>query len=133
MLLRDAVRAFAEADPQAHDACMDRLTALATEGVAACEAGDAAAFLAAVDAYREGMDALGRGAGLPIVSEAHAALAAIATEAGVAYKPSGAGGGDVGLLFAPTQAALVEAGRKAEAAGYRLVPLDVHSTGVELT
>lgn len=129
----EGVRAFAAADPAAHDAAMARLGALARDGVAACEAGDAGAFLATVDAYREGMDALGRGAGLPIVSAAHAALAAMAAEEGVAYKPSGAGGGDVGLLFAPTQAALVQAGRKAEAAGYRLVPLDVHPTGVEVT
>ena len=127
------VEALAESDPDAHAACLARLADLASRAVAACENDDAAAFLATADAYREGMDALGRAADLPIVSQAHAAIAAAVASAGVAYKPSGAGGGDVGLLFAPSAEALGHAGRKAVQAGYGLLDLAVHPTGVEVT
>ena len=124
---------WAAADPAAHDQAIEDLAALAQQAVAACETGDAPAFLATVRAYREAMDALGQGAGLPIVSDAHRAIADLAETEGVAYKPSGAGGGDVGLLFAPSRPALVQAGRLAERAGYRLLDLDVHPVGVRVT
>jgi len=96
---------------------------------AACEAGDGAAFLATVRGYHEAMDDLGRRADLSIVSPAHRTIAGLAETEGVAYKPSGAGGGDVGLLFAASQPALVQAGRLAQRAGYRLLDLGVHPAG----
>lgn len=127
------VRAWQAAEPEAARRELDHLASVAQRAVDACRADDAPAFLAAVRAYREGMDALGRGAGLAIVSDAHRAIADLAETEGVASKPSGAGGGDVGLLFASSRAALVQAGRLAERAGYRLLDLDVHPVGVRVT
>lgn len=126
----DGVRAWKTAAPEAYAQEIAAMRELAQQAVAACDGDAAAPFLAAIRGYREAMDTLGRGAGLPIVSAPHRTLAALAEAEGVAYKPSGAGGGDVGLLFATSAPALVQAGRLAEGAGYRLLDLGVHPVGV---
>jgi phosphomevalonate kinase len=88
----------------------------------ACEQNDSEAFLAAIDAARVAMDALGRAAAIPVVSALHQQVAAIAHDCGGAGKPSGAGGGDVALCAVPTAASerLVSSLR---AAGFH--PLDL--------
>jgi phosphomevalonate kinase len=126
----DGVRAWKTKAPEAFATAITEMSALAAQAVDACDAGSASAFLAAVRGYHEAMDSLGVQAGLPIVSDPHRTIAGLAASEGVAYKPSGAGGGDVGLLFAASEPALVEAGRLAERAGYRLLDLGVHPAGV---
>jgi phosphomevalonate kinase len=69
---------------------------------------------------------------MDIVSPPHAELGRLAAAHGLAYKPSGAGGGDVGLLFALSADALAQSVREAERAGYGCVPLLVHPDGVRL-
>ena len=61
----------------------------------------------------------------------YAELAHIAAQAGAVYKPSGAGGGDVGLLFARSAETLGQTVRLAETVGYRLIDLDIDSKGVQ--
>lgn len=129
----EGVRTWRGREPEAYAREITALTGLSTQAIAACERDDAADFLAAVRGYREAMDALGRAAGVDIVSRAHREVADLAEGTGVSYKPSGAGGGDVGLLFASSRPALVQAGRLAERAGYRLLDLHVHPVGVQVT
>jgi phosphomevalonate kinase len=76
------------------------LCATAERGVAAVVAGDAASFCDAVARTAELLARLGADAGIPIVTPALARLVEIARAAGVAAKPSGAGGGDCGIAFA---------------------------------
>lgn len=128
--LVEGVRAWQATEPQAFQEAMSAMQALSEQAVTACEAAQAPAFLAAVRGYHEAMDELGGRAGLTIVSDAHREIAGLAASEGVAYKPSGAGGGDVGLLFAASQPALLQAGRLADRAGYRLLDLAVHPAGV---
>ena len=87
----------------------------------ACARADAGAFLAAVDASGDLLAALGREAGIPVVTPALARLVALARRAGAAAKPSGAGGGDCGIALArsPEEAAAVRAAWAADG----LVPL----------
>jgi len=102
------------------------LAGVATRAARACAAGDAGAFLDAVDASAALLAALGDAARLPLVTPALARLVAAAKRAGVAAKPSGAGAGDCGIAFATT-AAEAQAVRAAwEADG--ITPLDVRIT-----
>jgi mevalonate kinase len=71
---------------------------------AAWERGEAEDVLRAVRATAHAMEDLGRRAGIDIVSEPHGRLVALANHLGGAAKPSGAGGGDVGLIFVPAEA-----------------------------
>ncbi|MFK7885303.1 MAG: mevalonate kinase [Gammaproteobacteria bacterium] len=89
-----------------YGAYRDAMQATAVSGVAALVAGNASEFCAAADSYAEVLDAFGRAAGVDIVSAVHSQLRQKAKEAGVAYKTSGAGGGDMGVAFATETAAL---------------------------
>jgi phosphomevalonate kinase len=124
------VRACRAERPDAYGACVDRLADLAGQARRAFEAGRGGPLVPLADEYCRAMAALGRTCGIPVVSEAHEALARLARGRGAAYKPSGAGGGDVGLLFAGSQGVLQAAVEVAQDAGYRVVDLSIGETGV---
>ena len=119
-------------DRGAYDAAIESLATAAAAGIAACAAGTGEAFLGAVRLHERAMAALGELCALPIVSSTHAQLAAIAKAEGSAYKPSGAGGGDVGLLFATSTEALGKTGQRMQDAGYRLLEPAIDAEGVRV-
>jgi phosphomevalonate kinase len=95
--LRARVDALAAKDRPLYDA---RLRALSTSSAAAAQAvdsNDAAAFVAAAQAVGVALEALGNAADAPIFTPAMLSLAHEAWSAGVAFLPSGAGGGDVAV------------------------------------
>lgn len=75
------------------------LCALADEGARAWEKQDARAFLSVVQRYGRAMAGLGRAAKVDIVTEELDAIMRLAEEQGGAAKPSGAGGGDVAIVW----------------------------------
>jgi phosphomevalonate kinase len=94
-----AVERLAARDPGAHARRLREIRRAADAFLQSYEAGDAPALLQAVGAAHEALAALGRDADLPIVTPALDAAAKLARELGGAAKPSGAGGGDVGVAF----------------------------------
>jgi phosphomevalonate kinase len=94
-----AVERLAARDPGAHARRLREIRQAADAFLAAYETGDAPALLRAVSAAHEVLGALGRDADLAIVTPALDVAAALARELGGAAKPSGAGGGDVGVAF----------------------------------
>lgn len=116
-----------------YDARMNELTAIAEGAVAALAAADGAGFIAAAAAYAAALDALGRASGVTIYSDEHRAIAALAAESGLVYKPCGAGGGDVGVVFALHDPERLEALRlRLRAAGFDSVPLALDEAGLKL-
>ena len=112
------------------EAALDRLAELSVAGSEAFRLGRVAAVLATVDAYCDAMDALGRAVGLPIVSAEHDALRRLARRHGASYKPSGAGGGDLGLIVSPDPKAAAAAASAATAAGFRVLSLGLDPNGL---
>jgi phosphomevalonate kinase len=113
--LVQAVRAYAAQDAQAYGALIDELKGTADRFAKAFSSNDARGVVAAADAYGLGLGALGAAAEVPIVTAPHARAAKLARELGGAAKPSGAGGGDVGIaFFTDTEAAAAFAGRCSE-------------------
>jgi phosphomevalonate kinase len=94
-----AVERFAARDPEAHTRRIREICGVAQAFLRACETGDGGALLDSVRAAQAALEALGREADVPIVTPAFAAAAALAQDLGGAAKPSGAGGGDVGVAF----------------------------------
>jgi phosphomevalonate kinase len=92
------VRRFAQEKPAEHARRMAELQA-AAGAFAAAFAQNAQDTVAAAAAYGQALAALGADAALPIVVPAVAAAAALASNLGGAAKPSGAGGGDMGIAF----------------------------------
>lgn len=131
------VARFRAAGPLAAPAV--REMAAAAEGfLSAWRAGDAQAMLGAAERAFEAYLLLGAALGEALVTEEHALIHRAARAVGGAAKPSGAGGGDLAVVFLPAatdeeEAHLKEAlGRHLPAAlrplSLRISPLGVHST-----
>lgn len=90
---------FKARQPKAYRIVMQRLTHVCRQGMAAYQKRQPSRFLAAIDEYSRGLIDLSIQSDLPIFSPVHQQLARIARDGGGLYKPSGAGGGDVGLSF----------------------------------
>lgn len=121
-----------EQSPASVDGVIDRLGAIARSGVDALETRDPAAFLRAVDLFWTALGDLGSAIEMPIVSEPHLRLRELAENCGVSYKPSGAGGGDLGVGFATEPQSLVRLSEAVRDAGLSVLDLDIASRGVVL-
>jgi len=120
-------------DPQAVEGALARLGSISEEGVGALEEARSEVFLTAVGAFWQGLEDLGRVVGLSILSEEHRRLQRLARECGASYKPSGAGGGDLGLVFS-TESEVVELARlRAQADGFQPLDLGVDPEGSRAT
>lgn len=125
-----AVQALGRARPERYRSLMQPLEDLALRGRDAWTKGDATAFLGIADAYREALAALGSAAGAGIVLPTHERLASLARDAGAVFKTSGAGGGDLGLLFADSAAALARAREAAAGAGFQVLDMEFDAAGL---
>jgi phosphomevalonate kinase len=100
------VRAFAEVSPAAYTALLTPIRAAADRFVESLVTARPRDTVAATRAAAQALAALGEAAAVPIVTPAFARAGVLAAELGGAAKPSGAGGGDVGVaLFTEAAAA----------------------------
>jgi phosphomevalonate kinase len=125
-------RAWRRDRPREAEALVRRLTALAEAGCAALRGDDAAAWLDAFAAYGRGLQELGEAIGVEIVTAEHREIGAEAQRHGVAYKVSGAGGGDLGLACAADSGRL-EAFRKSVGdRGFRVINVSLAEHGLSV-
>lgn len=115
-----------------YEECMETMRRTVDGAHQALAESDTGGWLASVEAYHRSMDALGRLAGADIVSSPHQDLARLALAHGVAYKPSGAGGGDVGIAFASSRDPLEGFAEDARKSGYTPLNLAIDFKGVEV-
>jgi phosphomevalonate kinase len=102
----DGVQSFARAEPAAYRELIGSLRDLAGRFVAELRAGSATGAVAVAGRYGKRLAALGAAAKVPIVTAPFARAADLAKELGGIAKPSGAGGGDIGVaMFATPEAA----------------------------
>jgi phosphomevalonate kinase len=123
-------RAWCRDRPREATALKRRLTASAEAGVKALQRGDATGWLEAFAAYGALLQELGEASGLGVVTAEHLEIGAEARRHGVAYKVSGAGGGDLGLACAADAQAL-EAFRKSIGdRGFRVINVSLAEHGL---
>lgn len=127
-----AVRRLQTRDPTTHGRCIERLCGLAETGYAAMSENNPAALLAAADGYFDALAALGRAARADIVTAAHHELRDLAAQQGCVFKPTGAGGGDLGLLLSDAPRTLEDCDRALAAAGHRCLPLRFGALGLRV-
>ena len=125
-------RAWRTRRPQEAAVLVRRLTAQAEAGCAALSGDDAAGWLEAFAAYGQGLGELGRAIGAEIVTAEHREIGVEARRHGVAYKVSGAGGGDLGVACAADVEAL-DAFRKSVAnRGFRVINVSLADHGLQV-
>jgi len=123
------VKAYRERAPKRYAAAIEPLVTAAEAGADAFAQGDVGTFVDTVDAYAEAMAALGSSAGADIVSDAHRRLQALARDHDAHYKPSGAGGGDLGLAFGDDPDGLQQLTTAAARAGFATLPIALAAAG----
>ena len=126
------VKALAESAPSRHEAAIGRLVSHAHAFASSVTANDAAGLVQAADAYGQAMAALGEAAGCEIVTRPHSLFAALARRHHGAAKPSGAGGGDLGVAFTIGVKDTEALREDARAAGLTLLPLGAPAPGLRL-
>ena len=116
--------------PQAWQRIKDQLGTGARNACEAMQSGDADLLLAAIGAYAEDLRLLQEFSGIPIFTPEHEQLAEQAAGLGLVYKPSGAGGGDMGLALGTDPEALTQFCHQAEHLGFHCPDLQVESAGL---
>jgi phosphomevalonate kinase len=125
-------RAWRTGRPREATALVGRLTALAEAGCAALAGDDGAGWLEAFAAYGQGLQELGEAIGLEIVTAEHREIGVEARPQGVAYKVSGAGGGDLGLACAADADALRAFSESVADRGFRVINVSLAEHGLQV-
>ena len=99
---------------------------------AAFERGQAAGVIAALGAYTGALLRFDAAHRLGIFDAGHKELAERAAEAGMVYKPCGAGGGDIGVALATSRASLASFEKTAARSGFMRLALSIDSRGALL-
>ncbi len=95
----EKVQYFQNANPDAYEAHLAGLSAIAVAGADAIECRQADRFVDSVADYNKQLSAFSQASGANFYTEAHVELRKRVELAECIYKPSGAGGGDFGIAF----------------------------------
>ncbi len=123
------VRELQASDPARYQRAMDDLAETAGLMADAFRTGDVARVITTASAYHQRMAALGEAAGAPIVEERLQTLSDLARAADGAAKPSGAGGGDVGIAFFAGPEAKARYERSCADAGFEVLAVELGGPG----
>ena len=127
-----ALAKFAADQPQQHENLLSVLSAHAAAAVQACELADATLLQSALSDCAGALHALDAATGLGIWSAEHVELERLAAEAGLNYKPSGAGGGDFGLATGTDPEAISRFRVRAAETGFACVDFEWGVNGLTL-
>lgn len=126
--------AFEQRDPAAFRECYSVVVKAAENAALAASDGETRTFMEAFCACGNSLRALGQAADIPIWTQRHEQAAQLVRDAGGAYKPSGAGGGDVGLAVMPDGDATGGKGVESalSSAGFTVLPLRYGARGLAI-
>ena len=116
--------------PSVYNDLMEMLKELSRSGCAAYKNRDSKTFFADVKAFNQTMAQLGEKSNMPIISPAHQKLASIVESQGAVYKPSGAGGGDIGIAFTESADKIEVIAKEVETGGFKALDIKPAPTGV---
>ena len=125
------VAEYAARDPARYRTDIGRLAALAHQAEDAVRSAED--FLRLASDYFDALIELDAHAGAGIVTEHHRRLRTLAADLDGVFKTSGAGGGDVGLVFARRGESAARLTAAFAEAGAEAVPLGFGATGVTIT
>jgi phosphomevalonate kinase len=124
-----SVTMFKNAQPKTYDRLMINLTNLSKAGISCYREKDSAGFIKIVKQYFQALRSLGKKASISIISPVHERLALIVESLGGAYKPSGAGDGDIGIAFAHSVAQMKKIENKIVRENFKILPVQIENHG----
>lgn len=126
------VHEFRAREPRVFQQLMEAMGEISFAGCHALFSEDISHFLDAVKSYHQLLTKLGQHSSAPIISPEHQALAAIAYDSGAVYKPSGAGGGDLGIAFSDSPEVLEQVAEQIGPTPYEIVPIHITANGLQI-
>lgn len=114
--------------PGIYKQLMTELEAASVQGCASYKKKEKKSFFAAIKNYNGLMLSLGQKSGMPIISADHQNIAKIVEQNGGVYKPSGAGGGDIGVVFAGNFGQLEKIKKALENSNFSLLDVKIALT-----
>src|SRR5262245_17577973 len=123
-------RGWGRQHPDQAAAMLAGLTRVAEAGCAAARGDNGVALVEAIAEYGRALQNLGSAIGAEIVTAEHRRIGEHARRHGVAYKVSGAGGGDLGLACALDRDALAAFGRAIGAEGFKVIDVRPATRGL---
>ena len=125
-------RAFKGDNSAGYRRLYGEMAAVAAAGCSAFEQSNPGGLVRAIGHYGELLGELGTAMKVDLVTAAHRHLRTLAEDCGGAYKPSGAGGGDVGFGCFTDPGGLLAFNAAVDAAGYRWLDLTLDSQGLSV-
>lgn len=127
-----AFNAWIEKHPDSWKARKKQAASLIAEAITAVGKGNGLNLTACIRAYGEWMRELGGAIKQPIYTPAYEKIRTMALNTDCAWKPSGAGGGDIGLICAASRHNLHEINRTITDAGYKILDLEIDPDGLKV-
>lgn len=124
---------FKKDNPTEFKLLIDEMTKVSTEGIEAIETEKVDDFLANYDKYFYLLKQLNTKIGLDVITLEHQLIYDIARQNGVYYKSSGAGGGDLGILFSNDKERLTFVKNDLEKAGFETLAIQFGTPGIKET
>jgi phosphomevalonate kinase len=125
-----SVGALKESSPKVFDNIMAQLIQCSEDGCISYIKKDRATFFNCIREFNKILADLGEKSNTPIVSDAHKKLIDLISGAGAVYKPSGAGGGDIGVAFCTSAEAVEEISQKLINSGFQILDYKIADAGM---
>lgn len=126
------VNAFRKQNRKAYQQIIAQMSDISQDGCLAIANSEVDRFLDCVQTYYALMDELGQKSYAEIITPAHREIARLCQQTGSYYKPSGAGGGDLGLVFADDIEKLEATAELLAKSGYMPIDIGIDFEGVRL-
>ncbi|HFE65430.1 MAG TPA: hypothetical protein ENK14_13600 [Caldithrix sp.] len=119
-------------NPEKYWQSMNELIHLTRKGCTAFQAGETEQFLKACRLYSAALDHFGKSCQAEIISPEHREIAGIVEKHGGVYKPSGAGGGDIGIALTRSEEVAEKIITEILHSPYKIIKLSPSPNGVSL-
>jgi len=110
---------------------IDEMINIANQGIEYFENGNINEFLEFYDRYYNELFKMNQRMNIPVISDAHNQIYKIARKTGAYYKSSGAGGGDLGIIFSDDPAIITSVNSELKESGFDVLDLKFSTEGVQ--
>ncbi|OGU61556.1 MAG: hypothetical protein A2X64_02415 [Ignavibacteria bacterium GWF2_33_9] len=116
--------------PAGFRSLVNEMTIVSSNGIDAFEKGDIDLFLENYDLYYHLLNRLNTELKIPVITKEHQKIYEIARSFGTFYKSSGAGGGDLGILFATDKFVVKKVNEELKRKGFETIEIKFGTQGM---